>query len=316
MTKLLSIVTTLYQSAPYVQEFHDRAARAAEKITSDYEIILVNDGSPDNSLERALALQNQDPRVTVIDLSRNFGHHRAMMTGLSYARGEYIFLLDSDLEEEPEWLLTFYDAIRRDSLDVVYGVQERRKGGVFERWSGALFYRTFNLLSSTSIPANSVIARLMTRRYVAQLLKHHEREIFMPGLWQITGYRQRSWPVTKLAKGATSYSLTRRIALFVNAITSFSDRPLIYIFYTGASICGASILYIIRLLYLKCSRGFPLLGWPSLIVSIWFLGGLTIFFLGILGVYLAKIYREIKRRPYSIVREVYPPSQPLISLDD
>jgi len=313
---LISIVTTLYRSAPYLQEFYERSRRAAEKISPDYEILLVNDGSPDDSLDRALAIQRQDSRVVVIDLSRNFGHHRAMMTGLSYARGEYIFLLDGDLEEEPEWLLTFYDLLRKETLDVVYGVQQHRKGGIFEQWSGALFYKMFNLLSSTSIPANSVIARLMTRRYVVHLLRHREREVFLPGLWQLTGYPQRPWPVTKLSKGASSYSLARRIALFVNAITSFSDRPLVYIFYTGACLCMASSLYIARLLYLKWSRGISLMGWPSLIVSIWFLGGLTIFFLGILGVYLAKIYREIKHRPYTLVRDVFPPSQPVVPLDD
>ena len=200
LSMLISIVTTLYHSAPYLQEFYERSRRAAEKITTDYEILLVNDGSPDNSLERALTIQKQDSRVVVIDLSRNFGHHRAMMTGLSYARGEYIFLLDGDLEEEPEWLLTFYEALRRDSLDVVYGVQERRKGDLFEQWSGALFYKLFNVFSNTPIPANSVIARLMTRRYVRQLLQHREREVFIPGLWQVTGYRQRPWPVTKTLK--------------------------------------------------------------------------------------------------------------------
>ena len=138
--------------------------------------------------------------------------------------------------------------------------------------------------------------------------------MFLPGLWQITGYRQTSCPVTKHSKGSTSYSLARKMVLFVNAITSFSDKPLVYIFYTGALICGAALLYILRLCYLRWSIGIPLMGWPSLIVSIWFLGGLTIFFIGVLGIYLAHMYREIKQRPYTIVREVYsashePPSK-------
>jgi putative glycosyltransferase len=313
---LLSIVTTLYRSAPHLQEFYDRSRRAAEKLTPEYEIVLVNDGSPDASLELAVALQQKDPHVLVIDLSRNFGHHRAMMTGLSYARGEYVYLLDSDLEEEPEWVLPFYTTLRQESLDVVYGVQQERKGNLFERWSGTLFYKLFNLLSSTAIPKNAAIARLMTRRYVTQLLQHREREVFMPGLWQLTGYRQQPSPVTKHSKGTTSYSLALRISLFVNAITSFSDRPLVYIFYTGATICAVSGLYIARLLYLKWSSGFAIMGWPSLIVSIWFLGGLTILFIGILGVYMAKIYREIKHRPYVLVREVFPPRQPVVPVHD
>jgi len=125
----LSIVATLYQSAPYIAEFHQRASAAAEKLVGDeYEIVLVNDGSPDRSLDIAVKLTEQDSHVVVIDLSRNFGHHKAMMTGLEHARGERIFLLDSDLEEEPEWLLTFAEQMSEDNRDVVYGVQESRKG--------------------------------------------------------------------------------------------------------------------------------------------------------------------------------------------
>ena len=182
----LSIVTSLYGSAPYVADFYRRASAAAQQVTSRYEIIFVNDGSPDDSLARAVALQEQDPKVVVIDLSRNFGHHKAFMTGMMYAKGNRVFILDSDLEEEPEWLLTFQGLLNQSTCDVVYGVQDKRKGGFFERWSGHAFYWLFNTLSSAPIPVNAVNARLMSRRYVEALLKHQEREIFLPGLWQIT----------------------------------------------------------------------------------------------------------------------------------
>jgi putative glycosyltransferase len=309
----LSIVTSLYRSSPYVDEFHRRATAAAQALTADYEIIFVNDGSPDDSLERAVAIQRKDPRVVVIDLSRNFGHHRALMTGLAYARGERIFVLDADLEEEPEWLKLFDEEWRQQTCDVVFGIQERRKGGLFERWSGEIFYRIFNFLSATPIPANAVIARLMSRRYVNALIQHQERELFLPGLWQVTGFRQIPVPVAKLSKGSTSYSLARKFALFVDAITSFSDKPLIIIFYVGAFICASSIIYILRLLYLKWVIDVPIMGWPSLIVSIWLLGGATIFFIGVLGIYLARMFREIKQRPSTIIREVYSasPERPL-----
>jgi putative glycosyltransferase len=133
----LSIVTTLYESAPYLAEFHVRVCNTAEKITRDYEIILVNDGSPDNSLDVARSIHLKDNRVRVIDLSRNFGHHKAMMTGLAHARGDLVFLLDSDLEEERELLRTFYEELQRSGADVVFGVQEKRKGRLFERLSGS-----------------------------------------------------------------------------------------------------------------------------------------------------------------------------------
>ena len=125
---ILSIVTTLYNSAPYLEEFHARVCAAAEQITPDYEIIFVNDGSPDNSLQIALSLYQKNERVRIVDLSRNFGHHKAMMTGLAQARGGMVFLIDSDLEEEPELLETFYKELRTTGADVVFGVQQKRKG--------------------------------------------------------------------------------------------------------------------------------------------------------------------------------------------
>src|SRR5262247_1354941 len=118
----LSIVTTLYNSAPYLTEFHERVCAAAVQVSDDFEIVLVNDGSPDNSLAVALELHRKDPRVAIVDLSRNFGHHKAMMTGLAHARGDLVFLLDSDLEEEPELLQKFYDEMSRTGADVVFGV--------------------------------------------------------------------------------------------------------------------------------------------------------------------------------------------------
>lgn len=196
----LSVVATLYRSASYIAEFHRRASAAARQLAGDdYEIVLVNDGSPDDSLDLAVRLAESDEHVLVVDLSRNFGHHKAMMTGLGYARGEQVFLIDSDLEEEPECLLSFAEEMRREPCDVVHGVQEQRKGGWLERWSGLWFYRLFKLLTGFSLPENLVTARLMSRRYVDALLRHKEREVFMAGLWYITGFVQRAQVVRSAA---------------------------------------------------------------------------------------------------------------------
>src|SRR2546423_14881661 len=140
----LSIVTTLYKSAPYIQEFYARVTRAAAALTQDYELLFVNDGSPDDACEQAIALHRRDVHVRVLDLSRNFGHHKAMMTGLQHARGDLVFLLDVDLEEQPEWVGQFQQVMRETGADVVYGVQARRKGGPIERLSGTIFYKGFN----------------------------------------------------------------------------------------------------------------------------------------------------------------------------
>lgn len=302
----LSIVATLYQSVAYIDEFYRRMRAAAQILVGDdYEIILVNDGSPDDSVDMAVQLTEHDSHVVVVDLSRNFGHHKAMMTGLAHASGEQIFLIDSDLEEEPEWLLAFAEQMATDKSDVVYGVQEKRKGGLFERWSGQWFYGLFKLLTGLTLPENVVTARLMSRRYVDALLRHEEREVFMAGLWHITGFVQRPHTIKKHCTSETTYTFSRKMSLLVNSVTSFSNAPLISIFYIGISISLFSSIYIAWLLINWMLLSKPLSGWTSVMASIWLLGGMIISFIGVVGIYLSKIFSETKRRPYTIVRQVH-----------
>src|SRR5687767_1324647 len=167
----LSIVTSMYQSEEFLTEFHARCTAAAERLAaSSYEIIFVNDGSPDQSLQKAIGLHTRDHHVRVIDLSRNFGHHKALMTGLAHARGDLVFLIDSDLEEDPAWLSRFDGVMTTSGADVVYGVQDARKGGWVERTAGELFFKVFNRMLTHPIPVNVVTARLMTSRYVKALV--------------------------------------------------------------------------------------------------------------------------------------------------
>ena len=301
----LSIVTTLYCSAPHLGEFYCRIRSEAERITDDYEIVFVNDGSPDNSLDIAVSLHEQDQRVRVVDLSRNFGQHTAMMIGLAHARGRLVFLIDCDLEEEPELLGRFYAEIETSGADVVYGVRDMREGRLFDRVTGSLFYTLFNLFSSYPVPANPLNARLMTRRYVAGLTEHGEREFFMAGLWAITGFSQVTMVVKKHSKGESSYTLGRKLTILINAITSFSDKPLVFIFYLGCVIVLVSGIAALYLVVRRVFFGVYLAGWPSLIVSTWLLGGLTIFCLGVIGIYLSKIFIETKQRPYALIRRIY-----------
>jgi putative glycosyltransferase len=302
----LSIVSTLYRSAEYVDEFHRRCTASARALAGDdYEIVLVNDGSPDDSLARAVALSRADPRVVVVDLSRNFGHHKAMMTGLKHARGEHVFLIDSDLEEEPEWLGGFERALREKAADVIFGVQINRKGGWFERWSGSLFYKVMPILSGVDMPRDMVTARLMTRRYVDALLLHEEREIDIGGLWAITGFAQVAVPVTKHSTSETTYTMGRKLSLLVNSVTAFSNAPLVGIFWIGLAMFAMAFLVMSTIVVQWAWLESPVSGWTSVIVSVWLLGSLIICFIGVLGIYISKMFSEVKRRPYSIVREVY-----------
>lgn len=301
----LSIVTTLYNSADFVEEFQQRISRAAQKITADYEIIYVNDGSKDDSLNKAVALFEKDQRIKIIDLSRNFGHHRAVMTGLAEAKGDFVFLIDSDLEEDPELLGKFWQELENsEDHDVVYGVQEKRKGRIFERISGWLFYKFFNLISDYKITANVSIVRLMTRRYVDNLVKYRESHPVFAGLSAITGFKQKEFVFEKKHKGKSEYNLKRKIAMLVNSVTSFSAKPLVFIFYLGFFILFVALVGIIRLLYRKIFFGMAM-GYSSIIISIWFFGGLLTFCLGIIGIYLEKVFMQTKNRPYSIIKKKY-----------
>jgi putative glycosyltransferase len=301
----LSIVSTLYRSAAHLEEFHTRISRAAAAVTHDYEIVLVHDGSPDSSLDVALGLFAQDHHLRIIDLSRNFGHHKAMMVGLAHARGDLVFLVDSDLEEEPELLKSFVDTLRNAQADVVYGVQAGRRGGQIERLSGWLFFKLFNLLSEWPIPTNLVTARLMTGRYVAALVAHRERETMIAGLWVITGFRQVPLTIKKHSRSASTYDLAHKFAILIDSVTSFSQKPLIFIFHMGTVILCVSTAAAGYLIVRRLFFGELLAGWASLIVSVWLLGGITLFSLGIVGIYLSKVFLETKQRPYTIIRDIH-----------
>ena len=295
----------MYYSAAYLPEFYRRTRAAIEKLGADYEFIFVNDGSPDNSLDVALNIREENPKVSVVELSRNFGHHKAIMAGLREAKGDYVFLIDCDLEEEPELVTDFYAQMQKNNTDVVFGIQQERKGKWRERITGQIFYKVFNHFADRPIPENIIMARLMTKNYVDQLVQYDEKEFFLGATFMEVGFRQESVVVNKKDKGSTTYNLSRKVALMVNAITSISNKPLIYVFYFGALISFVSFAFIIGLLIRHFFFTKLMTGWPSLIVSIWFLSGLIILCIGLLGIYMSKIYMETKHRPTVIVRKKY-----------
>lgn len=301
----LSIVTTLYKSAGTLEEFYRRACSAAAALTEDFEIVMVDDGSPDGSLAIACRIADQDSRVRVVELSRNFGHHKALMTGLAHAKGELCFMIDSDLEEDPNLLQRFFAEIESSNADVVFGYQDSRKGNIGERVTGYIAYWLFNLLIAYPIPRNHITVRLMRRAYVDSLLLHREQQVVIGGLWVITGYKQIGIAVNKLSKGTSTYSLWRRWRMLMDSITSFSELPLVGIFYLGIIISALSVLIAIGLLVRKLFLGQVLAGWTSVMLSVWLLGGLLILCVGVVGIYVSKIFIETKNRPYAIVRKVH-----------
>jgi len=301
----LSIVTTLYRSAAAIADFIERSCVAASAITDDFEIVIVDDGSPDDSLSIAIGIGQTNPHLKIIELSRNFGHHKALMTGLMHAAGEYCFLIDSDLEEDPALLAKFWREIHEKDQDVIYGYQIERSGDVFRRLSGAVAYSILDLVIPYKVPRNHLTVRLMRRAYVNALIQHRESEIIIGNLWVITGFRQAGLPVAKPYKGHSSYSTWRRWTLLLDAIASISEVPLVAIFYVGMMISAGSGLVSFWLLLRWTVNGVGVPGWVSVMLSVWLLGGIAILFIGIIGIYLSKIFIETKNRPYTIIRNVY-----------
>ena len=302
----ISVVTPLYKSAPYIEELHRRCVAAIAATGADeHEIIFVNDASPDDSLAVAKSVAGRDADVMVLDLSRNFGQHKAIMTGLGYATGDYVIVMDSDLEDEPEWITLFHRELTTRNCDVVYGVNNNLKGGLFYSAARESFYRTLNFLSSVPFPPNVCSARLMSRRYVAALLQFTERELFMAGVWHMAGFTQLPVEVVKHDTSPTTYSFAGRLDVFVNAVTAFSTRPLMIISVFGIGLSFVAFAFTLWVFYNKFVYGSAILGWASVMAAVLSIGGLSLFFNGVMAIYIAKIFIEVKQRPRSIVKELH-----------
>ncbi|MFK7058785.1 glycosyltransferase family 2 protein [Flavobacterium oreochromis] len=306
---IISVVSTLYKSKKFLNIFLDEILSALKQINCEnYELIFVNDGSPDDSLPFLIEKKKEIPQIKVLDLSRNFGHHYAMQAGLNYASGDYIFLIDNDLETSPNVLVQFFNEMQNEvDLDVVYGYQQLRKGGFIERVTGSLFWKLINLISDTKIPHNILTERLMTKQYVDALLNLKDANLFMGGMMYWIGFNQKAIEVKKgVRQGASTYTLKKRLELMLQAITSFSGKPLEWLFYFGLLISFSSFIFIIYLVIEKIIYQDKIqLGWTSIIAINVFVLGVIATFLGVIGIYIYKIYRQVQGRPNSIIKRIY-----------
>ncbi len=301
----ISIVTSLYKSSPYVGEFYNRCLESIKKIQVDYEFIFVNDGSPDDSANKVLEIAAFDKKVILVDLSRNFGQYPAMFAGLNYARGDYVFTIDVDLEEEPENILIFYNALTSDqSLDVVYGIVEKRSGGIIRDNLGKIFHDIMDKLTDEKIVRDLSWVRLMKIEVVKSLIKFREAETYVSGLHYLVGFKQHPLIVKKIYKGNTTYTFAKRVKSALDAVTSFSSKPLFFISIFGALISLISLSFLIILVVSKLFGSYYQLGWSSIIISIWLVGGMNLFSMGIIGIYLSKIFIQVKNRPLYIVKSI------------
>lgn len=305
----LSVVTTLYKSKPFLETFLKEIIANIQIIKiNDFELVFVNDGSPDDSVEYLLERKKEIPEIKIIDLSRNFGHHYAIQAGLNFASGEYVFLIDNDLETPPSVLVDYYNEIIIDkNLDVVYGYQEARKGNIIEKKAGSIFWVLINKLSDTKIPHNILTERLMTKQYVNELLRLQDANLFMGGMMYWVGFNQKGIPVKKgQREGASTYSIKRRAELMLQAITSFSGKPLEWLFYFGLLISVFSVFFLVYLAFQKIIyQNEVQLGWTSIVAINVLILGIISTFLGLIGIYIYKIFRQVQGRPNVIIKKIY-----------
>lgn len=305
----ISIISTLYKSEKYLEEFLNDCLFALKSIDcNDYEFVFVNDGSPDNSVAHLLEKKKTIRPIKIIDLSRNFGHHYAIHAGLHHVNGDYVLLIDNDLETNPKVLIDFYNEIKKNpNLDMVFGYQESRKGGFIEKYFGNLFYKIFNLFSEVKIPENILTERLMSKKYVQELAALPDKNIFFAGLMQWVGFNQLGIPIKKEnRKGASTYTFRKRINLMINAITSFTAYPLKILFNLGILISIGSIVASFYLIAKKIIYPEQVLsGYTSLTVVILLSTGLILTAIGVLGIYMEKIFNQVKNRPTFIIKKIY-----------
>jgi putative glycosyltransferase len=301
----ISLVTSLYRSSAYVDEFYHQHIASLKKMNVDYEFIFVDDGYPDDAATKVETLIKTDPNVKLILLSRNFGQYPAMFAGMANADGDFIYATDSDLEEDPSNIELMYNImLENKDTDVVYGVLKKRDGGMIRGFFGKLFYLILDNLSDVKVPHDQAWQRVMSKRYVNALLKYNEAETLPAGLMILAGFKQHPVMMDKSYKGSTSYTFRKRLKLALNSITAFSAKPLVFIGILGISITFITFVILIIALVRKVFVADFQIGWLSIITSIWLIGGLILASVGIIGIYLAKIFNQVKNRPLYIIKSI------------
>jgi dolichol-phosphate mannosyltransferase len=271
-----------------------------------WEVIFVNDGSKDRSLELLIALSQQDARVKVLNFSRNFGHQIAITAGFDYADGDAVIVMDADLQDPPEVLLRMIGKWR-EGYDVAYAVRTKREGETkFKLWTASAFYRLIRYIADVDIPLDAGDFRLMDRKVVLAMRRLREKNRFMRGLSSWVGFKQIAVEYERAARyaGETKYPFRKMLRLANNAITSFSHVPLQLAMYTGFIFAGIAGLGIVIAVVLRLFGHDTLTGQATTLVSVLFLGGIQLIFLGIIGEYLGRIYDEVKNRPLYFISDM------------
>ncbi|MEZ4710062.1 MAG: glycosyltransferase family 2 protein [Caldilineaceae bacterium] len=303
-----SVVVPIWNEELVIPELYKRVVDVMDRQEGSWELICVNDGSRDRSLEMLLALHEQDPRVKVLDFSRNFGHQVAITAGADFAEGDAVIVMDADLQDPPS-VIEEMIARWREGYEVAYAVRTTRAGETrFKLWTASLFYRLLaSITDDIDIPLDAGDFRLMDRRVVLAMRKLREKHRFMRGLSSWVGFKQIAVEYERQERfaGETKYPLRKMLRLANNAITGFSYLPLQLATYFGFGLAILSLLGILFTIALRMSGSHFFEGQATTLVSVLFLGGIQLIFLGIIGEYMGRIYDEVKNRPLYIVSRAF-----------
>lgn len=308
---MISVVVPAFNEGAGIEKLHSRIAAAASAWDEDYELILVDDGSRDDTLAVCRALAQEDPRFKIISLSRNFGHQAALSAGLRYAKGDWVAVMDADLQDPPEQLKRFIDRCKQ-GFDVAYAIRTKRKEGIFKRAAYFAYYRLLRRLAAIQIPLDAGDFCVMSRQVVDQLNSLPERRRFLRGLRAWIGYKQTGLEYERdlRAFGEAKYTFSKLMRLALDGIFNFSYRPLQILMLSGIAIAFATFLLAL-LVFVQYAGNLTILGynphqsrgWTSLILAILFLSGVQLIGIGVVGEYVGRLFDEVKGRPAFLVKE-------------
>jgi dolichol-phosphate mannosyltransferase len=304
--KKLSAIIACYRDGPAVLPMYERLTKAIEPLPLELEIVFVNDASPDDAEEVLRALAARDPRVVVINHTRNFGSQAAFSSGMSLCTGDLVVLMDGDLQDPPELIPKLYEK-SLEGYEVVYGQRVKREATLFLQIAYKAFYRIFRRLSYVKVPTDAGDFSLMDRKVVDALNALPERDRFLRGLRAWVGFRQTGVPYVRPERmfGVTTNSLLKNIAWARKGIFSFSYLPLEWISYLAFAVTSVSVVAILYyLLRFVIVRDAPP-GFTTILLSVLFLGGIQLLCLAIIGDYLGRVFEEVKRRPLYLVKSIF-----------
>ena len=301
---MISIVSPVYRAEKILPILVSEINLVMERIGEDYEIILVDDRSPDNSWEVMKVLSSQNPRIKSIRLSRNFGQHSAIFAGLTKAKGDWVVVMDCDMQDQPKEIAKLYKKAL-EGYDIVLGQRENRKDKFLKKLTSRLFYKVFNYLSGANFDNNVANFGIYHQKTIKSILDMKDYVKFFSLFINWIGFKSVSIPIEhgEREEGKSTYSVGRLFKQAFNVIISFSDKPLRLFINFGLSISILSFVLGIYYLYLSITHKITQPGFSSLILSIWFLSGIIISCIGIVGVYLGKTFDQAKGRPTFIIDE-------------